>query len=109
MASSVSRTAPEIAVNTTMLTTLLVVIANTLAAGDGCATALEGLRFGINGIRFAAMGVLKEGVGQARFGCLTLTRSLSRFAADLKPTMTRARPRLLKRSGKPKLTRGHGL
>jgi hypothetical protein len=51
----------------------------------------------------------EESAGQARFGCLTLTLSLSRFAPDLEPTMTCGQPQNLKRSGKPKLTRGHGL
>jgi hypothetical protein len=51
----------------------------------------------------------EERVGQARFGCLTLTLSLSRLFPDLKPTMTRPRPRMLKRPGKPKLTRDDGL
>jgi hypothetical protein len=48
-------------------------------------------------------------VGQACFGCLTLTLSLSRFAPDLERTMTRPKPRMLNRAGKPKLMRGHGL
>ena len=51
----------------------------------------------------------EEGLGQACFGCLTLTLSLSRFAPDLERTMTRPKPRMLNRAGKPKLMRGHGL
>jgi hypothetical protein len=48
-------------------------------------------------------------VGQACFGCLTLTLSLSRFAPDLERTMTRPQPRMLNRAGKPKLMCGRGL
>jgi hypothetical protein len=95
-----------------MLTTLWVAIANTDAAGDGWAVAVAVLRVRLDGVRFAAMVFLemrRGRVGQARFGCLTLTLSLSRFFPDLEPTMTCPRPRMLKRPGKPKLTRGHGL
>jgi hypothetical protein len=48
-------------------------------------------------------------VGQALFGCLTLTLSPSRLSPDLKPTMARSWPQKLKLPGKPKLTGGHGL
>ncbi len=111
MASSVSRTEPETAVTATMLTTLWVAIKNTVAAGDACAVAFALLRFDLDGVRFATMGfpANEERVGQARFGCLTLTRSLSRLSPDLEPTIACTSPRKLKRPGKPKLTRGHGL
>ena len=111
MASNVSSIAPQTVVIATMLTTLWVAIANTEAAGVGCAVAFAVLRFGLDGIRFAAMDFLEIKGGWVRsvFGCLTLTLSRSRFAPDLERTMTRPRPRMLSRSGKPKLTRGDGL
>ena len=51
----------------------------------------------------------EEGLGQACFGCLTLTLSLSRFAPDLERTMTCPKPRMLNRAGKPELLSDHGL
>ena len=54
MASSVSRTAPEMVVTATMLTRLLVATANIDAAWDGGAVDLEALRFAL-GVRLAAM------------------------------------------------------
>jgi len=48
------------------LTTLWVAIANTVAAGDGCAVAFAVVRFGFDGIRFAAMEFLEMKRGWVR-------------------------------------------
>jgi hypothetical protein len=66
MASNVSKTAPDTIVIATMLITLWVAIANTEAAGDGCAIAFAALRFGLDGIRFAAMDFLEIKRGWVR-------------------------------------------
>ena len=59
---------------------------------------------------FASQPCIPQNIaGQARFGCLTLTLSLSRFVPDLEATIARYPPQKLKRAGKPELTRGHGL
>jgi hypothetical protein len=66
MANSESRTAPETAATAIMLTTLWVAIANTDAAGNGCAVAFALLRFGLDGVRLAAMVFLEMKRGWVR-------------------------------------------
>jgi hypothetical protein len=55
MASSVNRTALETIVTATMLTRLLVAIANVDAAWDVRTTAREEPRFALEGVRFATI------------------------------------------------------